>query len=146
MRYRQNAYLKQEHESLYLNSTLDPHTFNSCGFNNLTHLTPVVSLNIQKTRILSLIALLGKLNWTKFVKICGRVEWLVRAGDYEFQFSSVAQLCLTLCNLMDCSTPSCPVHHQLLLELAQTHVHQVGDAIQPFRPLLSPSPPAFNLS
>ena len=48
-----------------------------------------------------------------------------------YQFSSVAQLCLTLCNLMDSSTPSCPVHHQLLLELAQTHVHQVGDAIQP---------------
>ena len=46
---------------------------------------------------------------------------------------------------MDCSTPSFPVHHQLP-ELAQTHVHQVGDAIQPSHPLLSPSPPAFNLS
>ena len=42
---------------------------------------------------------------------------------------------------MDCSTPGFPVHHQLL-ELAQTHVHQVGDAIQPSHPLLSPSPPA----
>ena len=41
--------------------------------------------------------------------------------------------------------PGFPVHHQLL-ELAQTHVHQVGDAIEPFHPLSSPSPPAFNLS
>ena len=60
-------------------------------------------------------------------------------------FSSVAQSCLTLCDPMDCSTPSFPVHHQLL-ELAQTHVHRVSDAIQPFHPLLSLSPPVFNLS
>ena len=46
---------------------------------------------------------------------------------------------------MDCSTPGLPVHHQLL-EFAQTHVHWVGDAIQPSHPLLSPSPPAFSLS
>ena len=51
----------------------------------------------------------------------------------------------TLCNPMDCSMPGFPVHHQLL-ELAQTHVHRVGDAIQPSHPLSSPSPPAFNLS
>ena len=62
----------------------------------------------------------------------------------QHQFSSVTQSCLTLCNPMDCSTPGFPVHHQFL-ELAQTHVHQVGDAIQPSHPLLSPSPPAFNL-
>ena len=59
--------------------------------------------------------------------------------------SSVAQSCLTLCNPMDCSTPGFPVHHQLL-ELAQTHGHQVTDAIQPSHPLSSPSPPAFNPS
>ena len=58
---------------------------------------------------------------------------------------SVAQSCLTLCHPMNCSTPSFPVHHQLL-ELAQTHVHQVSDAIHPSHPLSSPSPPAFNLS
>ena len=46
---------------------------------------------------------------------------------------------------MDCSTPGFPVHHQLL-ESTQTHVHRVGDAIQPSHPLSSPSPPAFNLS
>ena len=58
---------------------------------------------------------------------------------------SVAQSCLTLCNLMDCSTPGFPVHHQLP-ELAQTHVHQVGDAIQPSHPLLPPFPPALSFS
>ena len=61
------------------------------------------------------------------------------------QFSSVSQTCLTLCDPMDCSTPGFPVHHQLL-ELAQTHVHQVNDVIQPPHPLASPSPSAFNLS
>ena len=62
-----------------------------------------------------------------------------------FLFSSVAQSCLTLCDPMDCSTPALPVHHQPP-ELTQTHVQWVGDAIQPSHLLLSPSPPAFNLS
>ena len=61
------------------------------------------------------------------------------------QFSSVAQLCLTLYDPMNQSMPGLPVHHQLP-EFTQTHVHWVGDAIQPSRPLSSPSPPAFNLS
>ena len=61
------------------------------------------------------------------------------------QFSSVAQLYLTLCDLMNGSTPGLPVHHQLS-ESTQTHVHRVGDAIQPSHPLSSPSPPALNLS
>ena len=61
------------------------------------------------------------------------------------QFSSVTQLCPTVCNPMDCNTAGFAVHYQLP-ELAQTHVHLVGDAIQPFHPLLSPSPPNFNLS
>ena len=60
-------------------------------------------------------------------------------------FSSVTQSCQTLGDPMDCSTPGFPVHHWLL-ELAQTHTHRVSDAIQPSHPLLSPSPPAFNLS
>ena len=64
---------------------------------------------------------------------------------HSAQFSSVAQSCLTLCDPIDCSMPGFPVHHQLL-ELAQTLVHRVGDAIQPSHPLLSPSPPAFSLS
>ena len=61
------------------------------------------------------------------------------------QFSSVTQSYLTLCDPMDCSTPGFPVHHRPL-ELVQTHVHQVGDAIQPSHPLSSPSPPTFNLA
>ena len=62
-----------------------------------------------------------------------------------FKFSSIVQSCLTLCDPMDCSTSGFPVHHQLP-KLAQTHVHRVGDTIQPSHPLLSPSPLAFNLS
>ena len=61
------------------------------------------------------------------------------------QFSSVAQSCLTLCNPIDCSTLGLPVHHQLP-EFTQTHVHWVGDAIQPSHPLSSPSSPVVNLS
>ena len=59
--------------------------------------------------------------------------------------TSFTQSCLSLCDPMDCSMPVFPVHHQLR-ELAQTHVHQVSDAIQLSHPLLSPSPPAFSLS
>ena len=59
-------------------------------------------------------------------------------------FCLVSQSCPTLCDPMDCSMTGFPIHHQLL-ELAQTHVHQVDDAIQPSHPLLSPSPPTFNL-
>ena len=62
-----------------------------------------------------------------------------------YQFSLVTQSCLTLCDPMDCSTPGFPAHHQLP-KLTQTHVHWVGDAIQPSHPLSSPSSPAFNLS
>ena len=75
----------------------------------------------------------------KYIFILNIVKMLI------LQFSSITQLCLTLCDPMDCGTPDFPVHHQLL-ELAQTQVHQVEDAIQPSCPLSSPSPPAFNLS
>ena len=63
----------------------------------------------------------------------------------SFQFSSVAQSCLTVCDPMNHSTPGLPIHHQLL-ESTQTHVHWVNDAIQPSHPLSSHSPPALNLS
>ena len=65
--------------------------------------------------------------------------------DWEDRFSSVSQSCPTLCDPTDCSRPGLPVHHQLP-ELTQTLVHRAGDAIQPSHPLLSPSPPTFNLS
>ena len=61
------------------------------------------------------------------------------------QFSAVAQSCLTVCDAMDYSTLGLPVHHQLP-EFTQTHIHWVGDAIQPSHPLSSPFPPAVNLS
>ena len=69
----------------------------------------------------------------------------IHTSWYFNQFSSVAQSCLTLCDPMNRSMPGLPVHHQLL-ESTQTHVHWVGDAIQPSHPLSSPSPPALNLS
>ena len=62
-----------------------------------------------------------------------------------YVFSSVAQSCPTLCNPMNRNTSGLPVHHQLPVS-TQTHVHWVGDAIQPSHPLSSPSPPALNLS
>ena len=67
------------------------------------------------------------------------------SGWSSVQFSSVVQSCPTLYNPMDCSVPGFPVLNQHP-EIAQTHVHQRGDAIQPSHPLLSPSPPDFNLS
>ena len=78
----------------------------------------------------------------QMVPICYRLL-ILRQGSV--QFSSVSQSWPTLCDPMDCSTPGFPVHHPLP-EFPQTHVHRVGDAIQPSHPLSSPSPPAFNLS
>ena len=63
----------------------------------------------------------------------------------DIKIRSVVQSCPTLCDPMNCSTPGLPVHHQLP-EFTQTHVHRVGDTIQPFDPLSSPSPPAPNPS
>ena len=63
----------------------------------------------------------------------------------QCSFSSVAQSCPTLSDPMNRSTPGLPVHHQLP-EFPQTRVHRVSDAIQPYHPLLSPSPPAPNHS
>ena len=83
--------------------------------------------------------------WHKDIQIeqWNRTDRKTRNKLYAYQVSSVAQSCLTLCNPMDCNTPVFPVHHQLL-ELAQTHVHWVSDAIQAFHPLSSPFLPAFN--
>ena len=97
-----------------------PHTkaeLSNCKRDQLTHLGPVFAI------------------WLITEKIC---------PPLLYQFSSVAQSCLTLYDLMDCSTPGLPVHHQLP-ELTQAHVHRVGDAIQPSHPLSSPSPLTFNL-
>ena len=72
------------------------------------------------------------------------LEFHVQYSLIKVQFSSVTQSCPPLCNPMDCSMPGFPVHHQLL-ELVQTHLHQVSDVIQSSHPLSSPSS-AFNLS
>ena len=86
-------------------------------------------------------------NFTLFLSIFLTIDWTISSillcllfmlslvilgqlSPTEVQFSSVAQSCTTLCDPMDCSTPGFPVHHQLL-EHTQTHVHRVGDAIQP---------------
>ena len=73
------------------------------------------------------------------------INFLMAGQVRSVQFSLVSRSCPTLCNPMDCSTPSFPLQHQRP-ELTQTHVHRISDAIQPSHPLLSPSPPAFNLS
>ena len=74
------------------------------------------------------------------------LEWVaISFSSGRYQFSSFAQSCPTLCYPMDCSTPGLPVHQQLL-EFTQTHVHGVGDAIQPSPPLSSPSPTTSTLS
>ena len=73
------------------------------------------------------------------------VVYISRCLSCSVQSSSVAHSCPTLCNPMECSTPGFPVHHELP-EFTQTHVHRVGDAIQPSHPLSSPSPSTFNLS
>ena len=80
-------------------------------------------------------------NWR--ISMLTKCAW--ETYTWYIQFSSVAQSCPTLCDPMDCSMPGFPVHHQLP-EFIQTHVHWVSDAILPSHLLLSPSPPAFNLS
>ena len=85
--------------------------------------------------------------WSSHIQPSGdRAKSACKAhGDHGVQFSTVPQSCPTLCDPMKCSTPGLPVHHQLP-EFIQTHIHQIGDAIQPSHSLSSPSPAAFNLS
>ena len=78
-----------------------------------------------------------------FGRLQNHFRWWLQL--WNLKNSSVAQLCLTLCDPMNDSMPGLPVHHQLP-GLTQTHVHQVGDAIQPSNPLSSLSPPTCNLS
>ena len=89
-------------------------------------------------------------HWLKYIHTdCDlelTVAQIIRFLQQNFlSVSSVTQLCPTLCNPMDCNTPGFPVHHQPP-EPTQTHVHWVCEAIRLSSPLLSPSPPAFNLS
>ena len=99
-----------------------------------------------------------RIDWFDFLAVQGTLKSLLQHNSkasiiqcsaffmVQLQFSSVAQSCLTHYDSpMDCSTPGYHVHQQLP-EFTQTHVHWVGDAIQPSHPLSAPSPPAFNLS
>ena len=81
--------------------------------------------------------------WSKFILLKVWPLFLHTFMLYSVQFSSVAQSCPTLCDPMNRSMPGLPVQHQLM-EFTQIHVHRGGDAIQPFHPLSSPSPPAPN--
>ena len=72
-------------------------------------------------------------------------RFFTTSATWEVQFSAVAQSCLTLCNPIDCSMLGLPLHHQLP-EFTQAHVLWVGDTIQRFHPLSSPSLPILNLS
>ena len=100
----------------------------------------VVVIALKCKQIIKMLRTWNLCNNTKYAYKCK-----ISIKYWQTEFSSVAQLCLTLCYPMDCSMPGFLVHHQLP-ELAQTHVCQVGDAIQPSNPLSSPSPPAFSLS
>ena len=82
---------------------------------------------------------------TVFLRVFMRIKACYSFWYIMHQFSWVDQSCPTLCDPMDCSMPGLPVHRQLS-EFNQTHVHWVGDTIQPSHPLSSPSPSAFNLS
>ena len=87
-----------------------------------------------------------KVNFFKIMLLFSHSVQFMEFSRPEYWSGSVQSLNrVRLCDHMDCRTPGFPVHHQLP-EFAQTHVHWVDDAIQPSHPLLSPSPPAFNLS
>ena len=103
----------------------------------------------NQTRTLQQKKITGSYPWWTHAKILkeiltNQIQYVKRIIHRD-QFSSVAQSCPTLCDPMNRSTPGLPVHHQLP-ESTQTHVHCVGDAIQPSHPLSPPSPPALNLS
>jgi len=136
-------------------------TYDKCSWHHIQHrkAESISSKTRNKTRISTLVTLIqysfgspshgnqrrkrNKKNpdW----KIRNKTVTVCRWHDTIHQIRSVTQLCPTLCDPMNCSTSGLPVHHQLL-EFTQTHVHRVSDAIQPFHPLSSPSPPAPNPS
>ena len=102
-------------------------------------------LNISFANIFSHSVVCLLILLTIFHRTSCNVTMKQRVNISSAQFSSVTLSCPTLCDPMNHSMPGFPVYQQLP-ELAQTHVHRVGDAIQPSHPLLSPSPPAFSLS
>ena len=126
---------------------LNLHTWNNlykifCLYWGIQYISPLVSVFFFYTEPYDTA---NSLFWhTQRVTSYGQfLEKLISSYDnYSAQFSHSV---VSLCSPMNSSTPGFPVHHQLL-ELAQTHVHWVSDAIQPSHPLSSPYPPAFSLS
>ena len=115
--------------------------FNICRYVSVS-LKFIVYGNLNTICILLLSENCINLNYVELVHSIFQVYDILLSS---VQFSSVTQACPTLCNPMYYSTPCFPVHHQPP-EFTQTHIHWVGDAIQPSHPLSSPSPPTFNLS
>ena len=119
------------------------------SWHNSSFLTTFLMVNMRKEH--GVLVILISMRWTpsddQRSLLIPKVLKLFNYNSYitAGQFSSVAQSCLTLCYPMDGSMRGLPVWHQLP-EFTQTHVHWVSDAIQPSHPLLSPSPPIFNLS
>ena len=98
------------------------------------------------SRFMSIVLWPGMTHLMPMLSQNARCGWDAWCHSLSFEtFSAVAQSCLTVWDPMDCSTPGFPIHHQFL-ELSPTHVHWVGDGIQPAHPLSSPSPPTFNHS
>ena len=109
--------------------------FCDCGFHS------VCPLMVKDKRLM-------EASWWKRLTVGETGSCFDGQGHVQFssvQFSSVSQSFLTLCDSMDYNKPGIPIHHQLP-EFTQTHVHWVGDAIQPSHPLLSLSPFTFDLS
>ena len=106
--------------------------------------TTIIQLKKNKDiHALRKVGIPGKRNDVARVQRQKRIRWVPMFDMY--QFSSVAQSCPTLWDPMDYSMLGLPVYHQLP-EFTQTHAHRVSDAIQPSHPLLTSSPPMFNLS
>ena len=123
-----------QHSRLLCPSVSPRVCLNSCSLSQWCHPTISSSLILFSFCLQSFLAS-GSFPMSQLFTAAGQSI----GASASVQFSSVAQSCPTLCDLMDCSTPGFPVCHQ-------THVHWVGDAIQPPHPLPSPSPPALNLS
>ena len=128
-------------------------------YNSIKYLSSIKNWNMERNHIINKLTLnfisfycsilFATWTWTSLNKYGQyKINQLFLLKKFNFllkyilpQFSSVAQLCPTLCDPMNRSTPGLPVHYQLP-EFTETHVHWVGDAIQPSHPLLSPSLPA----
>ena len=134
------------------------HSFTGSGFVAIVVESNRIYCNTSfwRTGLLNLYFKISEEKWITWISRGLKAELSQRPGEKfpwvlwrwpssDLQFSSVAQLCPTLCDPMNCSMQGLPVNLQLP-EFSQTHVHQVGDAIQPSHPLSSPSPPAPNPS